>query len=153
MLVYQYISTFPYSHILTFLRSELLIIYYLCDLAYPSSYSFTGFISPVSYALILTQYKSSFSTRTILFIRSVTERMYPLKSNSIIKLSFSFNFTIKFAFTSLSSLRAENWLFFKIIILLVYILKILNRVPIVIIRKQGLNIKVVIKSFSLQYLL
>ena len=77
------------------------------------------------------------------------ERIYPLKNNSIIKLSFSFNFAIKFIFTNLSSLRAENWLFFKIIILLVYILIILNRVPIVIIRKQGLNIKVIIKSFSL----
>ena len=75
--------------------------------------------------------------------------MHPLKSNSVIKLSFSFSFTIKFTFTSLSSLRAENWLSPKIIILLVYILIILNRVPIVIIRKQGLNIKVVIKSFSL----
>ena len=61
--------------------------------------------------------------------------MYLLKNNSIIKLSFSFSFTIRFTFTNLSSLRAENWLFFKIIILLVYILIILNRVPIVIIRK------------------
>ena len=75
--------------------------------------------------------------------------MHPLKSNNIIKLSFSFSFAIKFAFTSLSSLRAENWLFFKIIILLVYILIILNKVLIVTIRKQGLNIKVVIKSFFL----
>ena len=79
--------------------------------------------------------------------------MHPLKSNSIIELSFSFSFIIKFTFTSLSSLRAKNWLFFKIIILLVYILIILNKVPIIIIRKQGLNIKVVIKSFSLWYLL
>jgi hypothetical protein len=77
------------------------------------------------------------------------ERMYLLKSNSVIKLSFSFSFTIRFTFTNLSSLRAENWLSFKIIILLVYILIIPNRVPIVIIRKQRLNIKVVIKSFSL----
>ena len=61
--------------------------------------------------------------------------MYLLKSNSIIKLSFSFGFTIKFTFTSLSSLRAKNWLSFKIIILLIYILIILNRVPIVIIKK------------------
>ena len=58
--------------------------------------------------------------------------MYLLKSNSIIKLSFSFSFTIKFAFTSLSFLRAENWLFFKIIILLVYMLTIPNRVSIII---------------------
>jgi len=77
------------------------------------------------------------------------ERIYPLKSNSIIKLSFSFSFAIRFAFTSLSSLRVKNWSSPKIIILLVYIPMIPNRVPIVIIRKQGLNIEVVIKSFSL----
>jgi len=75
--------------------------------------------------------------------------MHPLKSNSIIKLSFSFNFAIRFAFTSSSSLRAKNWSSPKIIILLVYIPTILNRVSVVVIRKQGLNIKVVIKSFSL----
>jgi len=79
--------------------------------------------------------------------------MHLLKSNSVIKLSFSFSFAIRFAFTSLSSLRAKNWLSPKIIILLVYMLTILNRVPIVVIRKQGLNIKVVIKSFSLWCLL
>ena len=61
--------------------------------------------------------------------------MYLLKSNSIIKLSFSFGFAIKFTFTSLSSLRAENWSSFKIIVLLVYILIIPNGVPVVIIRK------------------
>jgi hypothetical protein len=77
------------------------------------------------------------------------ERMHLLKSNSVIKLSFSFGFIIKFTFTSLSFLRVKNWLSFKIIILLVYILMILNRVPIVVIRKQGLNIKVVIRSFFL----
>ena len=75
--------------------------------------------------------------------------MYLLKSNSVIKLSFSFSFTIKFAFTSLFSLRVENWLSFKIIILLIYMLIILNGVPVIMIRKQGLNIDVVIKSFSL----
>ena len=75
--------------------------------------------------------------------------MYLLKSNSIIELSFSFNFTIKFAFASLSSLRAKNWLSSKIIILLVYMLIILNGVPIIIIKKYKLNIKVVINSFSL----
>ena len=75
--------------------------------------------------------------------------MYPLKSNSVVKLSFFFSFAIKFAFTSSSSLRAENWLSPKIIILLVYMLMIPNRVPIVIIRKQGLNINIIIKSFSL----
>jgi hypothetical protein len=62
------------------------------------------------------------------------ERIYLLKSNSVVKLSF---------------LRVKNWLPPKIIISLVYILMILNRVPIVVIRKQGLNIKVVIKSFFL----
>jgi hypothetical protein len=81
------------------------------------------------------------------------ERIYPLKSNSVVKLSFSFSFIIRFAFTNLSSLRAKNWLSLKIIILLVYILTILNRVPIVIIKKHRLNIKVVINSFSLWYLL
>jgi len=75
--------------------------------------------------------------------------MYLLKSNSVIKLSFSFSFAIRFAFTSLSFLRAKNWSSPKIIILLVYIPTILNRVPVVIIRKYRLNIKVVIKSFSL----
>ena len=79
--------------------------------------------------------------------------MHPLKNNSIIKLNFSFSFTIRFTFTNLSSLRAENWLFLKIIVLLVYILIIPNGVPVVIIKKQGLNIKVVIKSFSLWCLL
>jgi len=75
--------------------------------------------------------------------------VYLLKSNSVVKLSFSFSFAIRFTFTNLSSLRAENWSSPKIIILLVYMLIILNRVPIVIIRKHGLNIEVVIKSFSL----
>ena len=75
--------------------------------------------------------------------------MYLLKNNSIIKLSFSFGFTIRFTFTSLSSFRAKNWLSFRIIILLIYILIIPNKVPIVVIRKQGLNINIVIKSFSL----
>ena len=75
--------------------------------------------------------------------------MHPLKNNSIIKLSFSFSFTIRFIFTNLSSLRAKNWLSFKIIISSIYMLIILNKVPIVIIRKQGLNIDIIIKSFSL----
>ena len=61
--------------------------------------------------------------------------MHLLKSNSIIKLSFSFSFIIKFIFISSSFLKTENWLFFKIIILLVYMLMIPNRVPVVIIRK------------------
>ena len=75
--------------------------------------------------------------------------MHPLKNNSIIKLSFFFSFAIRFTSTNLSSLRAENWLFFKIIISSIYILIIPNRVPIVVIRKQGLNINIIIKSFSL----
>ena len=61
--------------------------------------------------------------------------MHLLKSNSIIKLSFFFSFTIKFAFINLFFLKAKNWLSFKIIILLVYILTIPNKVPIIIIRK------------------
>ena len=61
--------------------------------------------------------------------------MHLLKNNSVIKLSFSFNFIIRFTFTSLFSLRAENWLSFKIIVLLVYMLTILNGVPVVIIKK------------------
>ena len=77
------------------------------------------------------------------------ERMYLLKNNSVIKLSFSFSFAIKFTFINLSFLKTENWLFFKIIILSVYILIILNKIPIVIIKKYKLNIKVVINSFSL----
>ena len=75
--------------------------------------------------------------------------MYLLKSNGVIKLSFSLSFTIRFTFINLSSLTAENWLSLKIIILLVYMLIILNEVPIIIIRKQGLNINIIIKSFSL----
>ena len=75
--------------------------------------------------------------------------MHLLKSNSVIKLSFSFSFAISFTFTNLSSLRAENWSSFKIIILSVYMLIIPNRVPVVVIRKQGLNINIIIKSFSL----
>ena len=81
------------------------------------------------------------------------ERIHPLKNNSVVELSFSFGFIIKFIFTNLSSLRAKNWSSPKIIILLVYMPIILNRVPVVVIRKQGLNINIVIKSFSLWYLL
>ena len=77
------------------------------------------------------------------------KKMHLLKSNSVIKLNFSFSFTIKFSFISLSFLRVKNWLSFNIIVLSVYMLIILNRVPIVIIRKYRLNIEVVIKSFSL----
>ena len=75
--------------------------------------------------------------------------MHLLKNNSIIKLSFFFSFTIRFAFTSLFFLKTKNWSSLKIIILLVYMLIIPNKIPVIIIRKQGLNIKIVIKSFSL----
>ena len=81
------------------------------------------------------------------------ERIYLLKSNNVIKLSFSFSFMIRFTFINLSSLRAKNWLSFRIIILLIYILTIPNKVPVIVIRKQGLNIDIIIKSFSLWYLL
>jgi len=84
---------------------------------------------------------------------SFRERMHPLKSNGVVKLSLSFGFTMSFAFTSASSLRAKNWSLPKIIILLVCIPTIPNRVPVFVIRKQGLNIEVVIKSFSLWCLL
>jgi hypothetical protein len=77
------------------------------------------------------------------------EKIYLLKNNSIIKLSFFFSFAIRFTFTNLLSLRAENWSSPKIIILSVYILIIPNGVPIVVIRKQGLNINIIIKSFFL----
>jgi len=61
--------------------------------------------------------------------------MHLLNSNSIIKLSFSFSFAIRFTFISLSPLRAKNWSSPKIIILLIYMPIILNRVPVVVIRK------------------
>ena len=79
--------------------------------------------------------------------------MHLLKSNSVVELSFSFSFAIRFTFTNSSFLRVKNWLFFKIIVLSVCILMIPNRVPVIVIRKHGLNIKVVINSFSLWCLL
>jgi hypothetical protein len=75
--------------------------------------------------------------------------MHLLKSNSVVELSFSFGFVIRFTFTSLSSSRVKNWSSFKIIVSSVYILMIPNKVPVVIIRKYRLNIEVVIKSFFL----
>ena len=63
------------------------------------------------------------------------ERMHPLKNNGVVELNFSFGFIMRFAFTNSSSLRAENWLSPKIIILLVYMLMIPNGVPVVIIKK------------------
>ena len=65
----------------------------------------------------------------------VREKVYLLKSNSVVELSFSFSFAINFAFTSLFFLRAKNWLSPKIIILSVYILIIPNGVTIVVIKK------------------
>ena len=75
--------------------------------------------------------------------------MHLLKNNSVIKLSFSFSFAIRFVFTNLFFLRAENWSSPKIIVLLIYMLTILNRVSIIIIKKYRLNIEVVINSFFL----
>jgi hypothetical protein len=63
------------------------------------------------------------------------ERIHLLKSNSVIELSFSFSFTIKFVFTSLFSLKVKNCSSPKIIILSVYMLIIPNEVPMVVIRK------------------
>ena len=62
------------------------------------------------------------------------KRMYLLKSKYIVKLSFSFGFTIRFSFIKFF-LRAKNWLSLKIIILLVYMPTILNKAFIVIIKK------------------
>ena len=69
------------------------------------------------------------------------KKIHLLKNNSIIKLSFSFGFIIRFTFTNLFSLKAKNWLSFKIIILLVYMLTILNRVSIFIISTIMRNFK------------
>ena len=75
--------------------------------------------------------------------------MYLLKSNSVIKLSFSFGFAIRFIFFNLFFLKTKNWSSPKIIVLLIYILIILNGVLVIIIKKYKLNVKVVIKNFSL----
>ena len=63
-----YTSVFPRSHVLSF----------TIWLSYPLSYGFTSSISPTSYVLIFTQYKSLFSTCTILFIKSVTPASFSL---------------------------------------------------------------------------
>ena len=60
-LVRKYVSTFG--------------TYMTMWLGYPLFYGSTGSISSVSCALILNQYKSPFSTCTILFIRSVTKQV------------------------------------------------------------------------------
>ena len=71
ILVY-YIPIFPYFYIPNF--------YYMLFmwLGYPSFYNFTGSISSASCILILTQYKSLFSTYTILFIKFII----PIPSSS-----------------------------------------------------------------------
>ena len=58
-------------------------------LSYPLSYGSTGFISFISCVLILTQYKSSLSICTILFIRSVTFAFKILNLIAFIVTSFS----------------------------------------------------------------
>ena len=58
----RHIPTFSCTHVLSFIMW----------LGYPSFYSSTGSISPASRILILNQYKSSFSTYKILFIKSIT---------------------------------------------------------------------------------
>ena len=65
ILVY-YIPIFQYFYIP---NSHYMLFMWL---NYPLSHSFTDSISPVSCILILTQYKSLFSTCTILFIKSIT---------------------------------------------------------------------------------
>ena len=85
--VYWYISIL-YSYVFTFLYSHILSS--TMWLSYPLSYGSTGFISPAFYILILTLYKSPLSTYTILLIRSVTPAPFSLslflKSSFISKL-------------------------------------------------------------------
>ena len=78
-LVYLYIPIFSCSYILN--SHHILFIW----LSYPSFYNFTGFISFVSRVLILTQYKSLFSTCTVLFIRSVTVNSKVIKNYILLK--------------------------------------------------------------------
>ena len=83
ILIYLYIPTFLYSYI--FNSCYMLFIW----LSYPLSYSFTNSISSVSCVLILNQYKSLFSTCTILFIKSITptpSSIFLSLKNSISKL-------------------------------------------------------------------
>ena len=95
----KYINIFLYSHIFMFLCSELLVIYCLYNLAYSLSYSSTGFISPVSCILILNQYKSSFNTCIILFIKFV------IYNNTIHKLFLKSKKTIKVILSSITRIR------------------------------------------------
>ena len=86
-LVYWYVGILVY-HVPAFLYFYVLSS--TIWLSYPLSYGFTSFISPTFYVLILIQYKSLFSTCTILLIRSVTPApsflFLSLKSSSISKL-------------------------------------------------------------------
>ena len=110
MLVYWYINTPPHSYVFTFLFSEFLVTCRLCDLAYPLFYGFTGSISPVSRALILTQYKSPFSTCTILLIRSVTLYAYKFKLLTKIKIHLIFYISL------LQPLKSKS-LIYKVLLL------------------------------------
>ena len=85
--IFKYI-TLPYSNswfVLTFLyilyteldtfSTQVYLIYspwLVMWLGYPSSYSFTGSISPTFRALTLIQYKFSLNTCTALYIKSIT---------------------------------------------------------------------------------
>ena len=86
-LVYWYIGISVY-YTPAFLCSHILS--FTMWLGYPLFYGSTGSISSAFYILILTQYKSPFSTYTILFIRSVipapSSLFLSLKSSSISKL-------------------------------------------------------------------
>ena len=79
--------------------------------------------------------------------------MHSLKNNSVFELSFSFGFIIKLVFTNSSSLKVENCLSPKIIVLSVCMPMVLDGVSVVVIRKHESNIEVVIKRFSLWCLL
>ena len=84
-LVYRYII-FPYSKPLYILNPYYILLMWF---SYPLSYSFTGFISPASYILILTYLKSRLSICTILFIKSITLTLFFISlslKNSISKL-------------------------------------------------------------------
>ena len=65
ILVYSYIPTFPYSHILN--SCYILLMW----LSYPLSYSSIGSISPAFCILILTCFKSYLSIYIILFIKFI----------------------------------------------------------------------------------
>ena len=76
-----------------------------------------------------------------------------LNINSIFSINFFFSLVVNLAFVSLSFSRYKNFLFTKIIVLFVCIPTTPNLSFVVIIKKQGSYVKVVIKSLSLQCLL